>query len=709
MLTSRVTAQSSLYQLVSQASALSGNTNGGDSRVYNSSSAFAAENSLAPYLGQYVQNEFTVGLVTMRDQQLCQVTASAIILCVSTIQRIEVGTLLSNARMAAVPKIVVNAAGTLDTAAAHSVAGTLPTEGSITFAAALDADKLLLVLRDVVLVVSLTGNTVQVCQVVRFASEICGLVTSGPTAQRPMEVCSALVCVSLWNGTVIVLRSDPAGLLSCRHSIPAAAEGVLVRYMAATTLYNSSELTVHALICSVDRSVVVYHVTQSNSNGTNVSIAKTVTLQSTVDSIIPLFGDTTGSAAFSAIVRTGSGDHVLRCGVTLLDGCERQVPLIEWHCYALVQPIGASAPVAIFPIQPPFATEATASNGQGAGIPIGWIASPACDTEVAQLYFGMLDTANTDAHITATTALHGTVASMDLSPDERRLLILTNCSVQQRRIGGHATIDAGELSVYDATTLLCQIRQPVSSLRSVISTGHLVGALYGPQPTKQDTTGGQSSHVYVSYVSAVRSTSRHNSAGSLGTTSLQISTVRYPCSIEHPTDATEGMLVGSLYLQSKAIDAPVLSAAAVTAGELPPSQSTLFHFKTLSAELLVVCMADNVLRLVGWAGRTSVEMSHLLQLRESFTLQLENKVRTFAHLFGCKLQAVLSTRDQKKGDDLPRTSLARYVFSDVQLSHPKLMVIITVLCLNNRTDCSGSGHVRGQGVTRAGLAGVVRH
>jgi hypothetical protein len=169
------------------------------------------------------------------------------------------------------------------------------------------------------------------------------------------------------------------------------------------------------------------------------------------------------------------------------------------------------------------------------------------------------------------------------------------------------------------------------------------------------------------------------------------------------------MLVGSLYLQSKAIDAPVLSAAAVTAGELPPSQSTLFHFKTLSAELLVVCMADNVLRLVGWAGRTSVEMSHLLQLRESFTLQLENKVRTFAHLFGCKLHAVLSTRDQKKGDDLPRTSLARYVFSDVQLSHPKLMVIITVLCLNNRTDCSGSGHVRGQGVTRAGLAGVVRH
>jgi hypothetical protein len=643
MLTSRITGQSSLYQLVSQASARSGNTNSGDSRVYNSSSAFAAENSLAPYLGQYVQNEFTVGLFTMRDQQLCQVTASAIVICGATIHRVEVGSLLTSARVASVPKMVINAAGTLDTSATHSVAGALPTEGCIRFAAALDADKLLLVLRDVVLVVSVNSSgAAQVWQVVHFASEICGLVTSGTTAQRPTEVCSVLVGASLWNGTVVLLRSDAPGQLSCMHCPLPAAEGVLVRHIAATILYHSSELSVHALICGVDRSVVVYHVTQSNSSGTNVSIARTVTLQSPVGSIIPLFGDTTGSAAFSAIVRTGSGDHVLRCGVTLLDGCERQVPFIEWHCNALVQPIGASAPVVIFPSQTPFSTDATSINtgpGQGAGIHVGWITAPASDTEVAQLHFGMLDTMKTDAHITAMIALRGTVASMDLSPDERRLLVLTNCSVQQRRIGGHATIDAGELGVYDTTMLQCQIRQPVSSLLSVIGTGHLVGALCGPQPAKQDTTGGQSSHVYISYVSAVRSTYRHNSAGSIGTTSLQISTLRYPCSTERPADAsgntTDGVLVGSLLLQPKAVDVPVLSAAAITAGELPPPQSTLFHFRTLSAELLVVCMADNVLRLVGWMDCTSREANHLLQLRELFTLQLENKVRTSAHLFGC--------------------------------------------------------------------------
>jgi hypothetical protein len=637
MLTSRVTHQSSLYQLVNQASTSSGDSNRSDSKDYNSSTALAAGNSLVPYPGQYVQDEYTIGLFAMRDQQLCQVTSSAIILCGATIHRVEIGTLLNNARVVSVPEMVVNAVETLDTSVAHSVAGTLPTEGSITFAASLDADKLLLALRNVVLVVSVTSSgAAQVWQVARFASEICGLVTSAPTAQRSSDVSTVLVCVSLWNGAVVLLQSDAAGQLSCIHCIPPTAEGALVRHMAATTLYHSSELTVHALMCGINRSVVVYRVTQSNSSGTNVSIAKTLTLQSTVHSITPLTSDT-------VIVRTGNGDHVLRCDVTLLDGCERQVPFIEWHCYALVQPIGVRAPVVIFPIQPPVATEATATNvdpGRDAGIPIGWIASRASDPEVAQLHFGMLDTAKTDAHITATTALHGTVASMDLSPDARRLLVLTNCSVKQRRIGGHAAIDAGELGVYDATALQCQIRQPVSSLQRVIGTGHLVGALYGPQPTKQNGTSGQSSYVYVSFVSAVVAAPRHNSAGSLGTTSLQISTLQYPCSAEHPAgttgNITEGVLVGSLLLRPKAVDVSVLSASATTAGELPPPQSTLVHFKTLSAELLVVCMADNVLRLVGWVGCTTAEMSHLLQLRELYTVQLENKVRTSAHLHGRK-------------------------------------------------------------------------
>jgi hypothetical protein len=636
MLTSRLTNQSSLYQLVNQASTSSGDSNRSDRKDYNSSTALAAGNSLVPYPGQYVQDEYTIGLFAMRDQQRYQVTSRAIALCGATIHRVEIGTLLNNACVASVPKMELNAAGSLGSTAAHSVASTLPTEGSITFAASLDADKLLLALRNVVLVVSVNSSgAAQVWQMARFASEICGLVTSGTTAQRSSDVSTVLVCVSLWNGTVVLLRSSAEGQLSCIHCIPAAAEGALVRHMAATILYHSSELTVHALICGIDRSVVVYHVTQSNSSGSNVSIAKTLTLQSSVNSIVPLFGNIAGSAAFSAIVRTAGGDRVLRCDVTLLDGCERQVPLIEWHGNALVQPIGVRAPVAIFPIQPPFATEATASNGQGAGIPIGWIASPACDTEVAQLYFGMLDTANTDAHITAMAALHGTVASMVFSPDERHLLVLTNCSVQQRRVGGHAAIEAGELGVYVATTLQCQIRQPVASLSSLTGTGHLVGALYGPQPTEQDATSVQSSHVYVSFVSAVPAAPRRNSAGSFGTTSLQISTFRYPCSTEHPAgttgDITEGALVGSQLLQCKAVDVPVLSTAAATAGELPPPQSTLFHFKTLSAELMVVCMADNVLRLVGWEGCTTAEMSPLLQLRELFTLQLENKVRTSAY------------------------------------------------------------------------------
>jgi hypothetical protein len=639
MPTSRLTNQSSLYQLVNQASTSSGDSNRSDRKDYNSSNALAAGNSLVPYPGQYVQDEYTIGLFAMRDQQRYQVTSRAIALCGATIHRVEIGILLNNALVASVPKMELNAAGSLGSTAAHSVASTLPTEGSITFAASLDADKLMLVLRDTVLVVSVNSSgAAQVWQVVRFASEICGLVTSGTTAQRSSEVSTVLVCVSLWNGAVVLLRSDAAGQLSCIHCFPPVAEGVLVRHMAATTLYHSSELTVHALICGVDRSVVVYHVTQSNSNGINVSIAKTLTLQSTVDNVIPLTSDTIGATAFAAIVRAGNGDHVLRCNVTLLDGCERQVPLIEWNCYALIQPIGASAPVAIFPIQPPFATEATTSNvnpDQGAGIPIGWMDSPAPDTEVAQLYFGMLDTANTDARITAMTALHGTVVTMDLSPDEGHLLVLTNCSVQQRRIGGHATLDAGELSVYDATTLQCRVRQPVSTLRSVIGTGHLVSVLYGPQPTTQDGTSGQSSHIYVSFVSAVSAAPPHNSAGSLGTTSLQLSTLRYPCSTEHPAntigDITEGVLVGSLLLQPRAVDVPVLSASAATAGELPPPQSTLFHFKALSAELLVVCMADNVLRLVGWMDCTSREANHLLQLRELFTLQLENKVRTSAY------------------------------------------------------------------------------
>jgi hypothetical protein len=632
MPTSRLTNQSSLYQLVNQASTSSGDSNRSDRKDYNSSNALAAGNSLVPYPGQYVQDEYTIGLFAMRDQQRYQVTSRAIALCGATIHRVEIGILLNNALVASVPKMELNAAGSLGSTAAHSVASTLPTEGSITFAASLDADKLMLVLRDTVLVVSVNSSgAAQVWQVVRFASEICGLVTSGTTAQRPSDVSTALVCVSLWNGAVVLLRSSAEGQLSCIHCIPAAAEGVLVRHMAVTILYHSSELTVHALMCGVDRSVVAHHVTHSNSSGTNVSIAKTLVLQSTVDSITTLTSDT-------VIVRTGNGDHVLRCDVTLLDGCERQVPLIEWHCNALVQPIGGSAPVAIFPIQPPFATEATAPNvnpEQGAVIPIGWIASPASDTEVAQLYFGLLDTANTDPHITAMTALRGTVASMDLSPDERRLLVLTNCSVKQGRIGGHAAIDAGELGVYDATALQCQIRQPVSSLRSVIGTGHLVGALCGPQPSKQNTTGGQSSRIYVSFVSAVPAAPRHHSAGSFGTTSLQLSTLRYPCSTEHPAgttgNITEGVLVGSLLLQCKAVDVPALSASAATAGELPPPQSTLDHFKTLSAELLVVCMADNVLRLVGWAWGTSIALSNLLELQEIFTLQLENKVRTSAY------------------------------------------------------------------------------
>jgi hypothetical protein len=641
LLTSRITEQSSLYQLISQSSTRGGDSKRSDSKDYNSSSAYAAGYSIAPYHGQYVQDEYTIGLFAMRDQQRYQVTSSAVALCGATIHRVEIGTLLNNARVASVPKMELNAAGSSGSTAVHSVAGTLPTVDSITFAAALDADKLVLVLRDVLLVVSLTGNTtLQVCQVVHFASEICGLVTSGTTAQRPSDASTALVSVSLWNGTVVLLRSSAEGQLSCIHCFPPVAEGVLVRHMAATTLYHSSELTVHALICGVGHSVVVYHVTQSNSSGSSVSIAKTLTVQSTVDNIIPLTSDTIGATAFVAIVRTGNGDQVLRCDVTLLDGCERQVPFIEWHCNALVQPIGVSPPVVMFPIQPPFAIEATSMNmgpGQGAGIPIGWIASPASDTtDVAQLHFGMLDLANTDAHITAMTALRGTVASMGISPDERHLLVLTNCSVQQRRIGGHAAIDSGDLSVYDATTLQCLIRQPVSSLRSVIGTGHLVGALYGPQPARQDSAGGQSSHTYVSFVSAVPAAPRHNSAGSLGTTSLQISTFRYPCSTEHPGGTTEGVLVGSLLLQCKAVDTAMLSAAAATAGELPPPQSTLFHFKALSTELLVVCMADNALRLVGWARVTSEATSNLLQLRELFTLQLENKVSVTAYLFGCK-------------------------------------------------------------------------
>jgi hypothetical protein len=645
MLTSRLTNQSSLYQLVNQASTSSGDSNRSDRKDYNSSTALAAGNSLVPYPGQYVQDEYTIGLFAMRDQQRYQVTSRAIALCGATIHRVEIGTLLNNACVASVPKMELNAAGSLGSTAAHSVASTLPTEGSITFAASLDADKLLLALRNVVLVVSVNSSgAAQVWQMARFASEICGLVTSGTTAQRSSDVSTVLVCVSLWNGTVVLLRSNAEGQLSCIHCIPAAAEGVLVRHMAATTLYYSSELTVHALMCGVGRSVVAYHVTQSNSSGTNISIAKTLVLRSTVHSIIPPASDTTGSAAFSAIVRTRSGDRVLRCDVTLLDGCERQVPLIEWYCNALVQPIGVSPPVMVFPIEPPFSFEATSMNmspRQGARIPIGWITAPASDiTEVAQLHFGMLDTSNTDAHITAMTALRGTVASIGISPDERHLLVLTNCSVQQRRICGHATVDAGELSVYDATTLQCRNRQPVSSLRNFIGTGHLVGALCGPQPARQDSAGGQSSHVYVSYVSAVPGAPRHNSAGSLGTTSLQISTFRYPCSTEHPAgtagNITEGALVGSLFLQCKATNTTVLSASAATARELPPPQSTLVHFKALSAEQLVMCMADNVLRLVGWAGVTSEATSNLLELREIFTLQLENKVRTSAHLFGCK-------------------------------------------------------------------------
>lgn len=640
LVTSRLAGQTAMYQY-SLGTENIATSFSNPSKGHNISSQIVEICHMEPYPGRYAQEEHTIALLATKDH-LLQVTPTALLVtCTAAergddLQRFEISALITQSNVTVVPKTIIGLEGTSSATMESTTAGPAAATSRIRFAAAVSSEAVALALDDRLLIVSTSSHpkAVEVVQQLRFASEVCALASSGAWCATP------LLCVALWDGSVLLLlrASTPApmgGILSCIHRIAptAGGEDSTLRHIDAVLLFSSAELAVHAVIIADGEKVVVYHALQSNTT-TKVSVAKEFSLHSMICSIFTLSSSDSspvrvGASAVTLFVRTVSGDFLLNCDITLLDGCERQLPFTEWHCRLVVNFIGVPSPAVVFSVY---------VKRQQAGVKvIGWLSRPQGEEEPPHLCFGALDVTSTGPHVTARAVVAGTVVCMELSPDQRHLLVLsqpigTGNVSRGSPLGGRVVVDQGVLSLYNADTMHCLHTHHV--LTGSAAPGLLIGALWGPHPAGT-TTGAKSrspspGEMYMSLLYAVQT--QPSAAVGLVIATMQVLTDA--ASAEDPLPCKS---VGALTTLPIDVDAPALSASATAAGELPPLRSTAsLHVKTLSAESLVVCLSDNVLRLIGWDTGKEKKMKQIGEF------PLENKVRyncaNYSTIFSCEVK-----------------------------------------------------------------------
>jgi hypothetical protein len=616
--------------------------------------AATAQEILVPYSGRYATDARTVGVFCL-GRAFAQVTPGGVLLnsdkdtAEGVVREVTLQDLLTQSRAPGVKASHHSNDGSVS--ASTPPTETSSTDAQIAFSALLQPRHLLLSMESKLLLLHCDAerNEVKVMQVLTFTFDICAVATAPP----------GLVCISLWSGDVLLFRISSFGVLAFAHCVPSpavnAADTSPVRLSSLATVFLSPELSVHALITSIgDLAVTVRHIVHNTAqDSTQLTTAAVFTLPSGVRSITPLYQQlgtaaTPTSAAdvstpLALLVQTidprDGGAYVVRCHVTLLDGCERQVPFMEWTCRPLVQPIGRPLPAAIFPVPEGVAVASS--------VRVGWLedTSDPCtehtgDEEVmarSRLYFGTLELDAASTHITARSFIPGAVHSLKMCADQRHVLVayahhadVTAARHQPLRVSGQEMLSSCAMALYDTHSLACVWQQDVRP--DTTSAGALIGVLPGPDPIHANRRAAlpATEKRFVSLLHAITGgeLSGTPATASAVTTSLRIAT--YELVLDHAAGATEAsqlVPVGSVHVTAES----TYATAPISEREQQVLQSELLHFEALAEDLLVVCMPDNSLRLVGWTQDASGAMA----VKELQNMPLENKVSFRIFCFRC--------------------------------------------------------------------------
>jgi hypothetical protein len=643
LLSSRASAQSAMYTTATLSSLSDSST----AAITGAITSAGVQEILVPYTGGYAAGARTVGIFSVR-KGFAQVTPEIIILNSardssggSALREVSLKDLLTQSRAPTVRTASYSNDGSIGANAAPvapAVAG-----GEIRFCAQVTASHLAVSVQSTLLIVECAaepGNDAKVVQVLNFASDICALASAAP----------GIVCISLWSGDVLLFRMLPTGVLVFVENLSSQGSEVRnaspVRACDAAAVFLSAELSVHAVVSSTgDRQVTVRHIVHSIAQDTTqVTTAATFSLSSEVRSVTALCPHDGSAAAdrrapLAVLVQTlgqdGGGAYFLRCHVTLLDGCERQVPFLEWELYSLAQPIRRPLPATIFPIpQLPISENAPVASS----IIVGWLEEASCNETVdageeqvefeSRLFFGTLELDSPSTHIAARAFIPGAVHSLKMCADQRHVLVAyahcANGKVDRHtplRFAGHEILPSCTLALYDTHSLTCVWQQQAVS-SGATDAGALIGVLPGPTAGAGLHSRDAEPRRFVSLIHALPADAPDSSHATTGAVSTTLSIVTYELERERATDsevAARLVPVGSVRITAE----NTYATTPISEREQQVLQSELLHFEALSADLLVVCMPDNTLRLVGWA----LEESGAMALRELHNLPLENKVR----------------------------------------------------------------------------------
>jgi hypothetical protein len=386
---------------------------------------------------------------------------------------------------------------------------------------------------------------------------------------------------------------------------------------------------------------------------------------------------------------------MLRGDITLLDGCSRQVPFMEWSTCVVVLPIGAAVPTTLFPMKSP-----ATSDAEKAVLSVGWLstdttsisASAATTTtnNTCSLNFGVLDPVDLRAHITVGATIPGEVVSLETTADDQHVIVLyrpTGHSHRVSRISGTAVSSCSHcVAVYGARTL-----HPIweQELSGDANSGFIVAALPGPQvPTMPGVPRRSAGELMYSIVRLCPELRKQEGEHSI-TQEVSITV----CALTPATSAEQAQpsTYTSTPLATEIISCPVrtptpLSAAALAAGELPPPPSSACYIKALNAELLVLCTPNNELHLIGWKFASSNSHNSSGGAKEAklgviSITELQNKVKFHSSTRTFHFLQLLLHKLQQEGTVVEVTAVAgSHVLVSIALVGVEIYTLVPGSC-----------------------------